>query len=415
MKSGKKGEENKFNKQYGVYYTPREIVHYMCQQSLINYLSAENSEKGIENSYPTKDDFATLILKGEQIKEHDERVVAEGRETATYSFQMPKSIRNHAALIDEKLANIKVCDPAVGSGAFPVGMMSEIVRARDVLGSWTKTKKTLYNFKRGCIENSLYGVDIDSGAVEIAKLRLWLSLVVDEDDIQNIKPLPNLDYKIVCGNSLLGVEKNLFNVNLFSELETLKPLYFNATNVTKKQETKKKIDGLIDQITDGRAQFDFEIYFSEVFHEKGGFDVLIANPPYVGNKGHKDEFQKIQKGTLGNYYERRMDLLYFFFHLSLNIAKEGASIAFITTNYYPTATVSVLIQAPIRSIEIGSAEATPTATPRSFARFSSFASARSISAAVGTASMARSALANGIAWLAASEAATLRGAEPSSR
>jgi hypothetical protein len=232
LKSGKKGDESKFNKQYGVYYTPREIVHYMCQQSLINYLYSElnpnvvyqnlgddkldmfgNTVKSGQLDLTTehrpmtevpKEDIATLILKGEQIKEHDERVVAEGRETATYSFIMPESIRNHAALIDEKLASIKVCDPAVGSGAFPVGMMSEIVRARDVLRSWTKTKKTLYDFKRGCIENSLYGVDIDSGAVEIAKLRLWLSLVVDEDDIQNIKPLPNLDYKIVCGNSLIG-------------------------------------------------------------------------------------------------------------------------------------------------------------------------------------------------------------------
>ena len=68
----------------------------------------------------------------------------------------------------------------------------------------------------------MYGVDIDPGAVEIAKLRLWLSLVVDEEDIRQIKPLPNLDYKIVCGNSLLGVEKTLFNLDLFKELEVLK-------------------------------------------------------------------------------------------------------------------------------------------------------------------------------------------------
>lgn len=328
LKSGKKGDESKFNKQYGVYYTPREIVHYMCQQSLINYLYSElnpnvvyqnlgddkldmfgNALKSGQLDLTTehhpmtevpKEDIAMLILKGEQIKEHDERVVAEGRETATYSFQMPESIRAHAALIDEKLASIKVCDPAVGSGAFPVGMMSEIVRARDVLRSWTKTKKTLYDFKRGCIENSLYGVDIDSGAVEIAKLRLWLSLVVDEDDIQNIKPLPNLDYKIVCGNSLIGVEKNLFNNHLFAELETLKPLYFNATNISKKKEYKTKIDGLIDQITDGRAQFDFEIYFSEVFHEQGGFDVVIANPPYVFTR--EADFSKEFKEYIAKKY-----------------------------------------------------------------------------------------------------------------
>jgi len=174
-----------------------------------------------------------------------------------------------------------VCDPAVGSGAFPVGMMNEIVRARNVLSVYLDNgDRNDYEFKRRCIEHSLYGVDIDPGAVEIAKLRLWLSLVVDEEDIKNIKPLPNLDYKIVCGNSLLGVEKTLFNNQLFEKLERLKPLYFNETNPTKKQAYKKQIDDLINQITKGHTEFDFEVYFSEVFHNKGGFDVVIGNPPY---------------------------------------------------------------------------------------------------------------------------------------
>lgn len=161
LKSSRKGEESKFNKQYGVYYTPREIVHYMCQQSLINYLYSElNPNAGFDTTaeqsppltppaeLPTKEDIETLILRGEQIKEHDARVAAEGRETETYPYQMPESIRRNAVLIDRKLAEIKVCDPAVGSGAFPVGMMSEIVRARDVLKIWTKAEKTTYDFKR---------------------------------------------------------------------------------------------------------------------------------------------------------------------------------------------------------------------------------------------------------------------------
>jgi type II restriction/modification system DNA methylase subunit YeeA len=163
-------------------------------------------------------------------------------------------------MIDQKLADITVCDPAVGSGAFPVGMMGEIVRARNVLSTFVQDNtRTSYEFKRRCIEHSLYGVDIDPGAVEIAKLRLWLSLVVDEGDIKNIKPLPNLDYKIVCGNSLLGVEKNLFNELLFKELERLKPLYFNETNPSKKQEYKCQIEELIIQITNGHKEFDFEV------------------------------------------------------------------------------------------------------------------------------------------------------------
>jgi len=87
--------------------------------------------------------------------------------------------------------------------------------------------------------------------------------------------LPNLDYKIVQGNSLLGVEKDLFNNELFNQLEKLKPLYFNETNPTKKQEYKSKIEELISKITKGHTEFDFEVYFSEVFHEKGGFDVVM--------------------------------------------------------------------------------------------------------------------------------------------
>ncbi|MDA2919249.1 hypothetical protein MYX76_07140 [Desulfobacterota bacterium AH_259_B03_O07] len=287
LKSGKTGEENKFNKKFGVYYTPREIVHYMCQQSLINYLTTELDGKA------NKEDIESLIHTGEQVSENEvaalikEQNIKEGKQkTSGYKLQLPESIRSNATLIDDKLAAITVCDPAVGSGAFPVGMMSEIVRARNELSAFLDdNSRTAYEFKRRCIEHSLYGVDIDPGAVEIAKLRLWLSLVVVEEDIKNIKPLPNLDYKVVCGNSLLGVEKDLFNAHLFSELEELKPLFFNETNPTKKQKYKNQIDNLISEITNGHTEFDFEVYFSEVFHNKGGFDVLIGNPPYLSYYG----------------------------------------------------------------------------------------------------------------------------------
>jgi len=331
--------EVKDRKSKGTYYTPREIVHYMCQQSLINYMATES-----EGKVP-KEDIETLIRYGEQVSENElmalikeQKVNTGEQKTTTIKSMLPESIRQNADLIDKKLVNIKVCDPAIGSGAFPVGMMSEIVKTRNVLSAYIKAKdRTSYNFKRECIEKSLYGVDIDPGAVEIAKLRLWLSLVVDEEDIKQIKPLPNLDYKIVCGDSLLGVEKDLFNSHLFSELERLKPLLFNEINPNKKQQHKKQIDELIREITHGHKEFDFEVYFSEIFHEKKGFDVVIANPPYVGEKGHKEIFRKVKQGLLSKFYLGKMDYFYFFFHLSLNIAKNNSSIAFITTNYYSTA------------------------------------------------------------------------------
>ena len=314
LKSSRKGEETKFNKQYGVYYTPREIVHYMCQQSLINYLHSElnpwvvyqnlgdnrldmfgNAVKGgqldmtVEHrpmNEISKEDIAFLIQHGESLHEHEATVDAKGKETKDYHFRLPSSIRKNASIIDEKLASIKVCDPAAGSGAFPVGMMSEIVKARHVLKTFTKADKIVYDYKRECIENSLYGVDIDAGAVEIAKLRLWLSLVVDEDDPQNIKPLPNLDYKIVCGNSLVGFPDN-WGSPIEQEIITLIHQHLNETHPTKKDKLKAQIDEKIRYRyqTSLRAfgyqvDFDYKTVFAEVYQNKSGFDVIIANPPY---------------------------------------------------------------------------------------------------------------------------------------
>ena len=187
---------------------------------------------------------------------------------------MPKSIEKNAKALDDALKVITVCDPAVGSGAFPVGMMTEIVRARAALTPYFNDvqERTPYHFKRHAIQNCLYGVDIDTSAVDIAKLRLWLSLVVDEEDVKQVKPLPNLDYKIVVGNSLLGVEKDLFNDAQFKRLEALKPKYFDETDHQKKAELREQIEVLIHDLTNGREMFDFEIFFSEVLHWKGGFD-----------------------------------------------------------------------------------------------------------------------------------------------
>lgn len=282
--------EVKDRKSKGTYYTPREIVHYMCQESLINYLVTECEGK------VSKEDIETLIKFGETVVEHDSRVGRNGKETQTYSYKLPESIRKNADLLDEKLKNIRVCDPAIGSGAFPVGMMNEIIRTRNALTNYLKDKsgRTIYDFKRHAIQNCLYGVDIDPGAVEIAKLRLWLSLVVDEEDIKSIKPLPNLDYKIVWGDSLSRVEKDLFNAHLFTELEEIKPLYFDETNATKKQEYRRQIEKLIKEITNDNKHFDFEVYFSEVFHKKGGFDIIIANPPY-GADIPESELRTIKK------------------------------------------------------------------------------------------------------------------------
>jgi len=335
--------EVKDRKSKGTYYTPREIVHYMCQQSLINYLATELKDK------VKKKDIETLIQLGETAIEHDSHITDSGKETSTYTYKLPESVRKNAKLIDKELADIKVCDPAIGSGAFPVGMMNIIVKTRSVLNVYIKEKKerSTYDFKRHAIANSLYGVDIDLGAVEIAKLRLWLSLIVDEQDIKRIKPLPNLDYKIMQGNSLIELlspdlvrkgtdqEKN----KLIDQLNDLKNQYFEATSRKVKKNLRDQINKLIvfianydkakelkqsknllanlkaqkslfslgpENLTLGEIEtkevkklkkkvqelekikdtspedhFEWHLNFNEVFEEKGRLDVVIANPPYV--------------------------------------------------------------------------------------------------------------------------------------
>lgn len=352
-------------KSKGAFYTPREIVHYMCRESLIRHLDgALNSRGGYERlgvpqtelfgprdlakpdgrmelmaaSGPVPvpvSDIRLLVCRGEFGVEHDLKVDEKGRETKAYSWKLPESIRANAERIDLALADIKICDPAIGSGAFPVGMLHEIVRARETLTTYLPDdpERTAYHFKRHAIQESIYGVDIDCGAVDIAKLRLWLSLVVDEDDFLSIKPLPNLDYKIVCGNTLFGVERNLLNDHLFEELETLKERFFQEINPRQKKEEKTRIERLIRQLTDNDERFDFEIYFSEVFHEKGGFDVVIANPPYVRQESIK-AFKPQLKQSFGNFYCGTADLYTYFYKRGLEILKPVGHLCFIAPNKF---------------------------------------------------------------------------------
>jgi len=327
----------------GAYYTPRTIVHYMCQESLINYLdTAINSplERGetsqeVSGCVIPKEDIETLIREGDIILEL-ETAIEEG--SKSYNSVLMDSIKDNAQTLDVALANIKVCDPAIGSGAFPVGMLTEIVKTRKVLELYLTRKRSIYNLKRHCIQNSLYGVDLDPGAIDIAKLRLWLSLVVDEDDYTNIQALPNLDYKIMQGNSLieefhdisLDIEKkdneqlDAFTGGsdldyLISDLHQKQADFFNSEHPKDKKKKRQEVEASIYNIfhhelekkknispqevkeietelremTHGnktRNFFPWKLYFADVFREKGGFDIIIANPPWDKVKPYDQEF-----------------------------------------------------------------------------------------------------------------------------
>lgn len=423
--------EIKDRKSKGTYYTPREIVHYMCQESLVSYLAT-----GLEGTV-ARDDIETLIMHGEAAMENDSRVMESGGETNTYKFKLPEGIRENAKALDVMLANIKVCDPAVGSGAFLVGMMTEITRSRQTLAvSLSNSEgRTPYKLKRDAIQNSLYGVDLDPGAVEIAKLRLWLSLIVDEDDYTHIKPLPNLDYKIMQGNSLLeeyeGIK--LINERFFekqveiaasqdrvkmeqsrlqreyfelhsrgkltkikkAELEKqlksleaqskalLKPRtsgqsnlpfagkseeqskaeqllhlhesFFTTYHKREKDELKKRINQLTWEliettlIQNGKKEklsevrrfqeintqpfFLWRLNFADVFREKHGFDVVIANPPYVRQEAIK-ELKPALKAEGYECFAGTADLLVYFYERGVKLLHSGGTITLITSNKF---------------------------------------------------------------------------------
>jgi hypothetical protein len=430
--------EVKDRKSKGTYYTPREIVHYMCEQSLINYLATELPEVD-------KNDLEEFIKIGDQVLENEYWVTQKGDGDGS---KIPASVKKNAETIDQKLAEIKVCDPAIGSGAFPVGMMGEIVNARLALNpflchsgldpessSLECAGRTAYDFKMQAITDSIYGVDIDPGAVEIAKLRLWLSLVVDENDIRQIKPLPNLDYKIMQGNSLLeefeGIKlfdesiipqekddredrikkanlmiselqreyiklhsqrklskskeqlidlqlkeqkkiianlqekpKSTGSIDLFNQVYDIKEKWNELTGLHKqivnesnrqektqmldraselewqfieatlrredKSESLKKIEQFKKKNT--KPFFLWHLHFADVFQSKGGFDVVIANPPYeeISSLDEKKTLQKLYGNVLSGHY----DLYIFFFRRAFDISREGAIVSFITPHTY---------------------------------------------------------------------------------
>ena len=194
-------------KSKGAYYTPREIVHYMCRETLISYL--------VEKSKISEDVIRNFILYGDYFKDEDTSNFAENRtlQIAEEIFCPAKNI-NRLAELDKFLQDVKVADLAVGSGAFPLGMLNEITKAREVLttylnfGKSEKITRRLYDLKIETIKNSIFACDIEPSAVDVAKLRLWLTIVIDDEPTADKKsfkpkPLPNLDSNIICGNSLI--------------------------------------------------------------------------------------------------------------------------------------------------------------------------------------------------------------------
>lgn len=212
------------NKDKGAYYTPKEIVHFMCQESLIEYLTTWFENKGYEiTGYVGFDKLNEQQLfsvndgrKGQMILETNNKEKINKIDRKLIERLLKKKLDdNDKALVKEHLDelinaldSVKICDPAIGSGAFPMGLLQEIFTTKETLYTFVHGNTKGFNsssVKLKIIQNSIYGVDIEKGAVDIARLRFWLSLIIDEVEP---KPLPNLDFNIVVGDSLVSKFNN---------------------------------------------------------------------------------------------------------------------------------------------------------------------------------------------------------------
>ncbi len=300
------------NKDKGAFYTPKSIVQFMCQESLIQYLKTYLIEKKVwkEESEEALTKFVRKKLAADVVNDYDE----------------------HLAIA---LRDVKICDPAIGSGAFPMGLLYEIFHcihklydvSVDVVGDiWGMKEWEPDKVKKNIIQHSIYGVDIDKGAVDIARLRFWLSLIVDESIPT---PLPNLDFKIMQGNSLLesyegidlsipgqtktaNVELDLFgnplNAQLkitdteiieMSNIQELVERYFNLQQPIEKQKLKREIEVIIHR------HIDFNLEF-----EENKLQLLVCNLQLKikGNKALKTDTKGRQTQKTKNLAKLKIEL-----------------------------------------------------------------------------------------------------------
>ena len=352
------------NKDKGAFYTPKEIVQYMSQESVAQYLKSHAPEE-----------LHTAI--DSLIKQRVVEPILQNKE--------------NARLVNKSLSVVKVCDPAIGSGAFPMGVLNVLFDCRHLLyGFIGKNEDFSYaKVKRDIIQNNIYGVDIEKGAVDIARLRFWLALVVDENEPQ---PLPNLDYKIMCGDSLLhrfpldapfqNVLKDYNQKNgTHYTLDDYRQWVYDYTDISdhtqkddfrqriedikravktelsdkekgkiakvrgaianlqmddffgdKKKENEKKIKALqkeLKVLEQQRAEiesnkiydqaFEWRFEFPALLDKNGdfaGFDIVIGNPPYVNvqlmSVGEKEQYKKIYES-----FFKRCDMFCLFLELGL--------------------------------------------------------------------------------------------------
>lgn len=335
------------NKDKGAFYTPKEIVRYMCQESLTAYLVGKTG-------------YDEELIRSFVIHPYDE--------VEKFDNQQQNAIYN-------ALENVKICDPAIGSGAFPMGLLNELVRCEEaLLGEREDDHQSRSGLKKYIIQNNIYGVDIEKGAIDIARLRFWLSIVVDEKEPC---PLPNLDYKIMQGNSLLESYKKIDLSHLLTEegigedmlgglfanqdviqdtreeLAASLEAYFNCSDHEEKTRIQEDIRTIIKvQLSARNLNVDFgdidvaanqefflwHTWFSDVFNRPSdcekGFDIVIGNPPYNELRDLSSSLQLLYSKSKYHKFAQggRINMFQFFYPLGIDIVNSNGIVSLITQN-----------------------------------------------------------------------------------
>ena len=303
----------------GAYYTPRPVVSFMCREALKGYL--EGKETGASTE---------AIAAFVDLHDTDGIGVAEARR------------------ISLALRGVTVVDPACGSGAYLLGMMQELIELQNTLFNVGVDARSLYELKLEIIQRNLYGVDIDDFAVNIAMLRLWLSLAIDYEG-DDPQPLPNLDFKVLCGDSLLGPDPSAGvevqgtlgqDVEQFHKLGELKARYMRASLGSDKDRLRSEIResevAIRESLGAGGAVegvIDWRVEFVEVFAERRGFDVAIANPPYIQLQSNGGRLADFYRDAGYRSFVRSGDIYQLFYERGCQVLSPGRGLlTYITSN-----------------------------------------------------------------------------------
>ena len=309
----------------GAYYTPRPVVAFMCREAIKGYLSGKNIA-GLDHAK-----IADLLDNA------NAQAVTVGQ----------------ALEIANAVTGMKAVDPACGSGAFLLGMLQEILALNDTLFRAGHTPESLYQQKLDIITNNIYGADKDGLAVSTAMLRLWLSLAVDFDGDGPPAPLPNLDLKLVVGDTIAGPDPRMVkdsaatpdsqqmdfttlgiegsglreNIAAYTTAQGQSKASLKAKVEATKADLRRRIAGAAPT-----GVVEWRIDFADVMLN-GGFDVVIANPPYVQLQRNGGELANLYQNVGYATFARTGDVYQLFYERGCQILNAGHGIlAYITSN-----------------------------------------------------------------------------------